>query len=78
MRGIIAASLAASALLLGGCDMWQNNVDDNGAVAPSEEVENFGGPIEAEDNMAGPAGGNASEDPAGNEAAANDSATPEQ
>ena len=74
MRGMIAASLAATALLLGGCDSWTNNVDDNSASQLSDEPENFGGPASVEDNMAG---GNTSDEITANEASGNDIAANE-
>jgi hypothetical protein len=75
---MIAATLAATALLLGGCDKRQNSVDDNSAAPISDESENFGGPITVEDNMAGVrTGDNTIGEPAVNEASGNDVAANE-
>lgn len=82
MRGMIAAGLAATALLLGGCK-GQDMVDDNLAAPLSDDSQNFGGPISVEDNMVGAAPGNTTGEPAvdeatGNDVAANESDSPDR
>ena len=82
MRGLFAASLAASALLLGGCKE-QDMVDDNSATQLSDDNQGFGGPISVDDNVIGVAPGNtagelAVNEAAGNDVVANESATPDR
>lgn len=82
MRGLLAASLAASALLLGGCDKFADSVDDNSATQLGDDNQGFGGPISVDDNVIGVAPGNTAgeltvEEAAGNEVVVNESATPD-
>ena len=79
MRGLIATTaLAATALLLAGCDRTKEPAADNMAAPAGEDPQNFSGPIAVDDNMVGVrAPDNTSRDPAVNEAAGNDAATNE-